>query len=614
MSVSEQPIRQNQPLRLIRNVTYPTYQLYAIAGNGKLTAESVLKIVMLETLNWLRQRFQALDEPEELKWPPASQFAEVDCRNFKSFRIDRGYKLEVICLPEEKIWALQLTEPDLGSQPENLKQSRAAVPGRLIETNIAYRIVAGQVECGFRTLVSDPVGITEPCEVFRYSFIKLLVRNPLVELHHGMKLTEDAIYLDSPGKTRNLVNWLKAKDRMMPCLVMAECAAEQVKPVDLAAYQKISLDAASIHQVPIPNIAVKPPGKIRKWPFDITNLAHYRMGYAQFYTLPLEQQKNFVKYSGQAIGCGDVLLFEPLSFGGDVLRSPYQNSKADSRLSGSDWEKFSQDYCRNKPVLFGNVVFLPEAKEIDRSHMVNRTQSKEELLHALEEREEAIKERYQTELQEAEGQVIQRDRKISALKEEIHNLDVRNRELREQMELLKEKHQTELQESKNEILRLRNLKNRPVRPTEVAGWVAAEFKDRLVFHQRACAEMSAVEPNEINLELLCNALEYLATDYRDNLLGIIDTMEMQRRCAQKYEQPFKITPVNGVSVEKYAREYKIKWRIGFKGKPVECPLNLHLKAGIDNTKLIRIYFLYDSALKLIVVGSLPDHLPTISYK
>src|SRR5665647_3370081 len=138
MSVEDLTIRQNQPLRLVRNVTYPTYQLYAIAGNGKLPAESVLKIVILETLNWLRQRFQELDEPEELKWPLASQYAEVDCRNFKSFRIDRGYKLEVICLPEEKIWALQLTEPDLGPQPGAPTQSREAVPGRLIAVSYTH--------------------------------------------------------------------------------------------------------------------------------------------------------------------------------------------------------------------------------------------------------------------------------------------------------------------------------------------------------------------------------------------------------------------------------------------------------------------------------------------
>ena len=569
---------------------------------------------MLETLNWLRQRFQALDEPEELKWPPASQFAEVDCRNFKSFQLDRGYKLEVICLPEEKIWALQLTEPDLGPQPGNPNQCRAAVPGRLIETNIAYHIVADQVECGFRTLVSDPIGVAEPCEVFRYSFIKLLVRNPLVELHHGMKLTDDAISLDSPSMTKNLANWLKAKDRMMPCLVMAECEGEQVKPVDLAAYQKISFDAASIHKMPVLNIAIKQPEKVKKWPFDITNLAHYRMGYAQFYTLPLEQQKSFAQYIGQAIGGGDVLLFEPIAFGGDVLRSPYQHGNADSNLASSDWEKFTQDYCRQKPVVFGHVVFLPEAKEIDRSHMVNRAQSKEELLRALEDKELAIKERHRSELQEAEGRVVQKDRKISALKEEIHNLDVRNRELHEQMQLLKEKAQTELEVGRNEILRLRNLKTRPLRPTEVADWVAAQFKNRLILHQRACNEMSAVEPNEINLELLCNALEYLATDYRDNLLGIIDTTEMKRRCDQKYERSFEVTPVNGVSVEKYSREYKIKYGSGFKGKPVECLLNLHLKVGIEKTKLVRIYFLYDTALKLIVVGSLPDHLPTVSYK
>ncbi|NCB42814.1 MAG: hypothetical protein EOM59_09360 [Clostridia bacterium] len=58
----------------------------------------------------------------------------------------------------------------------------------------------------------------------------------------------------------------------------------------------------------------------------------------------------------------------------------------------------------------------------------------------------------------------------------------------------------------------------------------------------------------------------------------------------------------------------LKYYIGFTGKPVESPLNLHLSIGNKAENLIRIYFLYDKEKQFIVVGSLPKHLPTVSYK
>jgi hypothetical protein len=51
------PAKRTQPLPLLRNPTYPTYQLYAIAGLVKTPPEKVLAIVVLETLSWLRSRF-----------------------------------------------------------------------------------------------------------------------------------------------------------------------------------------------------------------------------------------------------------------------------------------------------------------------------------------------------------------------------------------------------------------------------------------------------------------------------------------------------------------------------------------------------------------------------
>ena len=135
----------HEPLRLKRNIRYPTYQLFATAGKGKLPADQVLIIAVLEALQWLRKRFLDFDIPSELKWPDPENYEQVDIRTFASFCIDTGYKVEVVWLPEDHIWTLQLTEPDSGT----LETSRPPVPGRLFETNVAFRQVSDRVECGF---------------------------------------------------------------------------------------------------------------------------------------------------------------------------------------------------------------------------------------------------------------------------------------------------------------------------------------------------------------------------------------------------------------------------------------------------------------------------------
>ena len=110
------------------------------------------------------------------------------------------------------------------------------------------------------------------------------------------------------------------------------------------------------------------------------------------------------------------------------------------------------------------------------------------------------------------------------------------------------------------------------------------------------------------MQLLCDAIEYLAMEYRDLKAGIIARDEVNQRCSEKYGRPFDVTGCGDTSIEMYSHQYKIKYKLGFKGKPIETPLNEHLKVGNTAGNLIRIYFLYDDEQKVIVVGSLPHHL------
>jgi hypothetical protein len=300
MSMEEtiKPVRHHQPLRLLRNVTYPTYQLYAVAGHGKTLPLNVLTIAVLETISWLRNRFRDFEVPLELNWPEACDFATVDPKAFTSFRIDRGYKVEVVWLPDEKIWTLQLTEPDLGPDPGAEHQNRQPVPGRLFETNIAYRIVQDRVECGFCTIVSDIESTKTPCEVYRLALIKHLVTNPLVGLSQGWPLSYEAHLLDRGAAIDSLQNWLKDPGRMMPAVILAMCAPQQPSLAALPSLPELKLQMQKRPSF-VPLLAEQPKNEQKsEFPLDVADFAHFKMGYAQVFTLPLNQLAAFQKATG----------------------------------------------------------------------------------------------------------------------------------------------------------------------------------------------------------------------------------------------------------------------------------------------------------------------------
>ena len=154
----------------------------------------------------------------------------------------------------------------------------------------------------------------------------------------------------------------------------------------------------------------------------------------------------------------------------------------------------------------------------------------------------------------------------------------------------------------------KSLTLRPNTPQEIPDWVQDRFAGRLEFHQRAVKLIKSVSASDIDMQLLCDALEYLAKEYRDFKAGVITQDDANRKCSEKYGRPFTVTGCGDTAVEMYPNQYKIKYKTGYKGKPVETLLNEHLKVGKTNGNLIRIYFLYDDERKVIVVGSLPHHL------
>ena len=596
-----------RPVRLLKNRRYPTYQLYAITSSKK-APETVLVIAVLQTMQWLRERFRDFEIPAEINMPDADDFESVTLDALKSFHIYDGYKVEAVWLLKEKNWTLQLTEPDLGPKPGEIIPERLPVPGRLIETNIAYRITGDHVECAFRTVVAEPDGINAPCEIFRLSVIKYLARNPLVGLEQCFPLIDEPIAADTSFKVRRLADWLRNEARMLPAIIAVET---ETKP-DLPSLEEL---ASSQKLLPVlPPIVQKNLKPERKYLSDIAALARYRMGFAQYFKLPCDQIEAFSKASGLKPENGDLILWEPAAFGGHVKTISASRQTREPGQVAAETDSFAMNYPKDKPCVFGNSLFLPESRQLESVHILELSESKAELLSAFASKEGALKEQHRDALLSKDEQLALAEEKNGRQKEYMSELRSEKAQISEECERITEKLNKTIAEKETEIEWLRSLDCRPELPCEVSEWIEERFAGKLIFHQKAKDLISSVEPGDVDIRMLCDALDFLATDYRSSLLGEIADDELGLRCSKKYGRPFEVVPLTGLSIDAYPSEYKIKYYIGYTGKPVESPLDLHLRVGVSSENLIRIYFLYDKEKKLIVVGSLPKHLKTLSYK
>ncbi len=609
MTASQQTPHRHQPLPLLRNVIYPSYQL--LSETGRAAPDEALALCVLETFSWLRKRFRQFGIPPELDWPEPDAADRVGLDRFHSFRLDTGYALDVIWLPQEQIWAMQLNEPDLGPDHGAGNQARNPVAGRLFETHVAFHLVNGRVACGFRTLVSEPEGTTAPCEVYRLALVGQMVRNPRLGLTHNWPIGTEAIQLDRTGALQNLKAWLKHPDRMLPAVIVAEAVPEMPGPEQLPTpgelIAKLSRSPAGILPLPLvpdPEIPVQ---------LELERLAHDKMGYAQFFFVPAAQLAAFQKICGYALFPGEALVVEPVAFGHDHRHIPYERIRHNPSGERVRLDAWLQEYPKQKPVVFKSVVFLPEAKAIERKQILDIHHSKEEILRAGEEREQALLARHADDRRHLQSMLDLKEKKIKRLTEQISAQESDMASLRQEKDNLEQRYLAELGKKDAKIRRLQILAERPACLAELPDWVRRFFDGKLLLHARALRELSDVTADEVNLPLLCDALEFLACEYRDLLLGLISEDDKKQLCAQKYARGFDVAPVKGVSVTMYPTDYKIKYTIGHKGKPVESLLDRHLRIGDKAGLLLRIYFLYDKDKRLIVVGSLPRHLRTASY-
>lgn len=618
-------VRNSTPRILQKSVRYPTYQLYAVATNTKESADNQLIIGALSVLEWLRTKFREFEIPDAFQAPTPDSYLDVSLKDLKSTHIDCGYAVEIVSIPEEKVWAFRLIEPDLSTQWKDGSEVSTAIPGRVFETNIAFRVIGATMHMGVELIVSEPENTSEEnqARVLRPAVVSVLTENTKLGLSAGYLLENRLWELNSKERNKQLKENLKKW--MIPAVVFCDYVPAKLSktrdmpkieynvgraPLDLTSILRTSGTSMSI----VPFQATIPSEKIsldadREAPFIPYNTELFtkaRLAYAHSFHLPANQFDSFRKIHQIDIKSGDILFLEPYELGAGFLRYEYSEEAKESNFS--DLMILSRDYLRKKSVPFTNIVFLSDAKKMLSERYKKAHLSIEDTIKDYDERIQTLCEKHKYELMERNDKIQQQASKITRLKNQLDNAN-------EQIEIIRGQATKEIENAHKMVASmaermeyLESLPKRPKTPQEIPDWVQNRFAGRLEFHQRAIRLIQAVSVNDIDMQLLCDAIEYLAVEYRDLKAGIIKWEDVVKKSSEKYGRPFTVTGCGNTAIEMYSNQYKIKYKAGFKGKPVETPLNEHLKVGNTAGNLIRIYFLYDDERKVIVVGSLPHHL------
>jgi len=610
----------HSPLALIKNKSYPTFQLYATACENE-DIDYVFKTAIIETFAWLRQRFREFDKiPDEINLP--DNFKDLQTESIRSFRIDEGYTIEVVYIQEEGIWAFQLIEPDLGVG--DLR--RAAVSGRIFQTNIGFKKTGTIVECGFQTICSEPETVDQNCEVFRPKIVKRLVEK--LGLEQFFKIRFKQYTMNNRNAIDGFKELLNSEKRQIPLIAIMEYDEvnsknefdiSTIKP-SILNYKK---DLNSVDFLATAPLIPKGGKEKRDKSINTELIANSLIGFAHTFVVPSTNAMIFDEVINKDYIKGKtVYIYYPKDINGkvkcefysdrEIFKSKTLKNDEQKILTGSDafvevlTKKIIEHPKRNYDITFGNVMFIVDA-HIEESKI--RHSSKD----SKEENEKLRACLCSAEKKLADKTQVERDGKIKKLEDEVLSLQQEKKE----MQSKSKKIETELRnkialqqeqfdiKSKEYEVKL----SYPKSYNDIPLWVEKNFCGKIKMLSRATRDLGNAKFEK--LDLVCEAIKLLANEYRNMRINA-DENDNSKELFDEKLNSLNLEFGKTANVQaKYAcyDDYNPVYPEGSKTKRL---LDKHLKYGVSMEKryCMRIYFFYDKERDEVIVGYLPGHLPT----
>lgn len=199
----------------------------------------------------------------------------------------------------------------------------------------------------------------------------------------------------------------------------------------------------------------------------------------------------------------------------------------------------------------------------------------------------------------------QRDENLSLAASFAKDLDTRNDEFDQQRQ--------QISRLKAQIDSLRALlKGKAVEPvvpignsyTDIPAWIDQYYPDRLFLHSRAIRSLKGALYEDVQLVYKC--LKLLATDYYEYCTGLKSYDEFLEQCHAIDPGLNECGAITDIAAGRQGEAYYVQYN------SQKHKLERHLTKGSskDRRYCMRIYYFWSAEDQIIVIGDLPDHLPT----
>ena len=612
--------------------SYPTYQFHAFTASGRLSAEDVFKICVLETLRWLRLRMNNYDSiPDELKAPDPENYADSSEDELNSFNINAGANMDCTFIRSRGVWSFRISEPDTG---ENLgtETERLPVNGRTFQTEISFLKCTDNVEVGVRTTCSEPADCNAPCAVFRPAVVKALADDPDIGFAaEGFRLNGRPLTITSQNEMRNFERLFFSGSFNMPIAVVTDSGYEKKVPAAMTApdTKKLSYKGfghgsytsaltADVSKVEIERTAVgaprekaentgktEPLSEVRdaevKMPvLDYEKLAEKTVCFAAVCYIPEKYFSTFRNKTGIEIGFNEVIVFlqgnetERLCYTSATMESIAERLKNDLR-----------NMLKRSSFSYGDILFYSDARLADLREQRHENISLEERLNIYKQENSELAahnrelQQQNTDLMLNAGNIRLMQKQLSSLQREREALDILIENLREQSRQKEDSYRRAADIVGFYRTKARDAAGFPTEKDKVCSWARENFSDNIIIAHRAEAALRKYS-GALDTAILCDGIYYLDA-YAKHRQGRLSS-SILKMYAEDYN--WSVSGCGSGALRVHRDDYEVT----VDGK--KYLLDAHIKYGVNSKVLIRIYFCWDEEAEKVVIGYMPEHLAT----
>ncbi|MBQ8962091.1 MAG: hypothetical protein IJ071_12915 [Ruminococcus sp.] len=611
--------------------SYPTYQLHAFTASQKLPADTVFNICVLQTLKWLRSRLARFDKiPEELMAPEPEDYAGFSSEQLRSFNINTGAAMDCTYIPGRGVWSFRISEPDAGESGD-AASGRAPIIGRVFQTEVTFLRWKENVEVGVRTVCSEPSDCDAPCSVFRPAVVRELANDPDVGLAaEGFRLDGKPMMITDKGSVRELERLIESREFSMPVVLVADSGYEKAeRPViapepgklSLTGFDSFSLTGgltADLSKVSIKSSLTSPearpqseaPAKQRPRPvkaekeklpvIDYELLAAKTMCFSVVCFVGESCFGALKNKLGISLSEGEILV---ISGGHETERLRYLD--ADMEQLGLRLKTELRNMLKRLPFRYGDVLFYSDARLADLRERRHESLSLEDKLASYKQENTELSESNR-ELAQQNNDLRQKIESDRTLRRQIRDLTGENEGLKVYISSLKNEYGSKEEAYKRaaELVSFYRQKaydaaEFPTDKNSICGWVKKSFPERIYIAPQAETALRKYGGG-LDTAILCDGIYYLdayARYRRGEICG-----EELALYGESYS--WEAAGCGSGALRLRRDDYEIE------ADGRRYLLDMHIKYGVSAKLLIRIYFCWDEEERRVVIGHMPDHLPT----